>query len=173
MQAILRQLPPPRFLTLAICWAWTCDAQAQAQQQPVDNTVVVTGQRASIRKAILQQEGADNIVSVVSADDIGALPDINASEAAARLPGISVQRDQGEGRYVTVRGLGPDLNAVTINGALAGHDDGVVDGLLLGLGLGIAGPGPADGQGPRTAAAACRSTCCRPGWYARSKSPRP
>src|SRR5205085_8612570 len=49
---------------------------------------------------------------------IGAVPDINASEAAARLPGISVQRDQGEGRYVTVRGLGPDLNAVTINGAL-------------------------------------------------------
>ncbi len=118
MQAILRQLPPPRFLTLAICWAWTCHAHAQAQQAPVDNTVVVTGQRASIRKAILQQEGADNIVSVVSADDIGALPDINASEAAARLPGISVQRDQGEGRYVTVRGLGPDLNAVTINGAL-------------------------------------------------------
>jgi len=116
MQAILRRLPPPRFLTLAICWAWTC--HAQAQQAGPDNTVVVTGQRASIRKAILQQEGADNIVSVVSADDIGALPDINASEAAARLPGISVQRDQGEGRYVTVRGLGPDLNAVTINGAL-------------------------------------------------------
>jgi TonB-dependent receptor len=116
MQAISRRLPPPRTLILAICWAWTC--QAQAQQTSADNTVVVTGQRASVRKAILQQEGADNIVSVVSADDIGALPDINASEAAARLPGISVQRDQGEGRYVTVRGLGPDLNAVTINGAL-------------------------------------------------------
>jgi TonB-dependent receptor len=116
MQAISSRLPQPRLLALAIFWAWSC--QAQAQEVPADNTVVVTGQRASIRKAILQQEGADNIVSVVSADDIGALPDINASEAAARLPGISVQRDQGEGRYVTVRGLGPDLNAVTINGAL-------------------------------------------------------
>jgi hypothetical protein len=61
---------------------------------------------------------ADNIVSVISSDDIGGLPDKNAAEALARLPGVAVQRDQGEGRYVSVRGLGPDLNAVTINGAL-------------------------------------------------------
>jgi TonB-dependent receptor len=83
-----------------------------------EEKIVVTGQRASIRKAIIAQEAANNIVSVVSADDIGSLPDINAAEALARLPGVSVQRDQGEGRYVTVRGLGPDLNTVTINGAL-------------------------------------------------------
>ena len=50
-------------------------------------------------------------------DGIGGLPDRNAAEALARLPGVAVQRDQGEGRYVTVRGLGPELNAVTINGA--------------------------------------------------------
>ena len=81
-------------------------------------TVVVAGQRASLRKAIAAQEKADNIVSVISSDDIGGLPDKNAAEALARLPGVSLQRDQGEGRYVTVRGLGPDLNAVTINGAL-------------------------------------------------------
>jgi TonB-dependent receptor len=57
-------------------------------------------------------------VSVISSDDIGNLPDKNAAEALARMPGVSVQRDQGEGRYVTIRGLGPDLNTVTINGAL-------------------------------------------------------
>ena len=82
------------------------------------STVVVSGQRASLRNAIAAQEKADNIISVVSSDDIGGLPDKNAAEALARLPGVSVQRDQGEGRYITVRGLGPDLNAVTINGAL-------------------------------------------------------
>jgi TonB-dependent receptor len=82
------------------------------------NSVVVSGQRASLRNAIAAQEKADNIVSVISSDDIGGLPDKNAAEALARLPGVSVQRDQGEGRYVSVRGLGPDLNAVTINGAL-------------------------------------------------------
>lgn len=74
--------------------------------------MVIAGQRASIRKAVLLQDAANNIVSVVSADDIGALPDINAAEALARRPGISVQRDEGEGRYVSVRGLGPDLKRV-------------------------------------------------------------
>nr|WP_315398738.1 TonB-dependent receptor [uncultured Duganella sp.] len=82
------------------------------------NSVVIAGQRSSLRNAIAAQEQADNIVSVISSDDIGGLPDKNAAEALARLPGLSVQRDQGEGRYVSVRGLGPDLNAVTINGAL-------------------------------------------------------
>ncbi|WP_229415664.1 TonB-dependent receptor [Pseudoduganella armeniaca] len=85
---------------------------------PLAGAVVVAGQRASLARAIAAQEKADNIVSVVSSDDIGGLPDKNAAEALARLPGVSVQRDQGEGRYVSVRGLGPDLNAVTINGAL-------------------------------------------------------
>ena len=83
-----------------------------------DPTVVVTGQRASLASAIAAQEKADNIVSVVSSDDIGGLPDKNAAEALARLPGVAVQRDQGEGRYVVVRGLDADYNSVTINGAL-------------------------------------------------------
>lgn len=104
-----------RLTVLALSVLCAFDAQAQSADA---GSVVVSGQRASIRKSVLQQDAANNIVSVVSADDIGALPDINAAEALARMPGISVQRDQGEGRYVTVRGLGPDLNTVTINGAL-------------------------------------------------------
>lgn len=102
------------------------NANADAKQDPQSgevalgaaNSVIITGQRASLRKALEMQEKADNIVSVISSDDIGGLPDKNAAEALARLPGVSVQRDQGEGRYVVVRGLGADLNAVTINGAL-------------------------------------------------------
>ncbi|SFV16036.1 TonB-dependent receptor [Pseudoduganella namucuonensis] len=94
-------------------------AQAQvAESTAMAGAVIVTGQRASLSKAIAAQDKADNIVSVISSDDIGGLPDKNAAEALARLPGVSVQRDQGEGRYITVRGLGPDLNSVTINGAL-------------------------------------------------------
>jgi TonB-dependent receptor len=83
-----------------------------------DQTVLVTGQRASLAAAVAAQEKADNIVSVVSSDDIGGLPDKNAAEALARLPGVAVQRDQGEGRYVVVRGLDADYNSVTINGAV-------------------------------------------------------
>lgn len=105
-------------LALSIFCAFDAHADDAAAPLPDAAVVVVTGQRASIRSAVLAQDAANNIISVVSADDIGALPDINAAEALARMPGISVQRDQGEGRYVTVRGLGPDLNTVTINGAL-------------------------------------------------------
>lgn len=93
-------------------------AQAEDISLAAASDVVISGQRVSMRKAIEAQEKADNIISVISSDDIGSLPDKNAAEALARLPGVSVQRDQGEGRYVVVRGLGADLNAVTINGAL-------------------------------------------------------
>ena len=107
---------PLRLSALALAVMAAFHAPAQAQDESA--TVVIKGQRSSLRNAIAAQEKADNIVSVISSDDIGGLPDKNAAEALARLPGVSVQRDQGEGRYITVRGLGPDLNAVTINGAL-------------------------------------------------------
>jgi TonB-dependent receptor len=109
---------PLRLSALALAVMAACNAPALAQTLDESATVVVSGQRSSLRNAIAAQEKADNIVSVISSDDIGGLPDKNAAEALARLPGVSVQRDQGEGRYITVRGLGPDLNAVTINGAL-------------------------------------------------------
>lgn len=57
-------------------------------------TIYIAGQRASLRRALAAQQKADNIVSVVSSDDIGGLPDKNAAEALARLPGVAVQRDQ-------------------------------------------------------------------------------
>ena len=98
--------------------AITASLLAAAGVHAAEPSVVITGQRASLARAIAVQEQADNIVSVVSSDDIGHLPDKNAAEALARLPGVSVQRDQGEGRYVVVRGLDADYNAVTINGAL-------------------------------------------------------
>ena len=80
--------------------------------------VEVVGQAASIDQALKQQRNSDNIESVVHADGVAQLPDANVAEAVQRLPGISVERDQGEGRFVSVRGLGPDLNSVTINGTL-------------------------------------------------------
>ncbi|QBG36114.1 TonB-dependent receptor [Litorilituus sediminis] len=81
----------------------------------MDN-IIVYGQRAGQAGAINRQKNADNLMSVVSADTIGQSPDQNAAEALQRLPGISIQRDQGEGRFVTIRGIDPNLNNVTING---------------------------------------------------------
>jgi TonB-dependent receptor len=81
----------------------------------VENVIVI-GQAAGINKALNKQRSADNILTAVSADAIGQFPDTNVSESLQRLPGLSIERDQGEGRYVRVRGMGPDFNAVTING---------------------------------------------------------
>ncbi|MFJ7311750.1 TonB-dependent receptor [Pseudomonas sp. NPDC098747] len=80
--------------------------------------VEVVGQAASIDSALKEQRRSDSIKSVVHADGMAQLPDENVAEAAQRMPGVSVERDQGEGRFVSVRGLGPDLNSVTINGTL-------------------------------------------------------
>ena len=93
-------------------------SQAHAQEADVVPQVMIVGQAATMDSALDVQQQADRIVSVVHADAIGQLPDANAAEALQRVPGVSVERDQGEGRYVRVRGIGPDLNAVTINGSL-------------------------------------------------------
>ncbi|KZN66531.1 hypothetical protein N473_09060 [Pseudoalteromonas luteoviolacea CPMOR-1] len=85
-------------------------------QEDLDNIIVV-GQRAGQAGAFNRQKNADGIMSVVSADSIGQLPDQNAAEALQRLPGMYIQRDQGEGRFVGIRGIDPGLNNVSINGA--------------------------------------------------------
>lgn len=84
-------------------------------QEAMDN-IIVYGQRAGQAGAINRQKNADNLMSIVSADTIGQSPDQNAAEALQRLPGLSIQRDQGEGRFVAIRGIDPNLNNVTING---------------------------------------------------------
>ncbi|KZX02002.1 TonB-dependent receptor [Pseudoalteromonas luteoviolacea] len=90
--------------------------QLKPVQSEVDNIIVV-GQRAGQAGAFNRQKNADGIMSIVSADSIGQLPDQNAAEALQRLPGMFIQRDQGEGRFVGIRGIDPGLNNVSINGA--------------------------------------------------------
>ncbi|MBT9492193.1 MAG: TonB-dependent receptor [Paucibacter sp.] len=110
----------PSALSLCLLAAFA----AQAQTTPATpapktlDTVVVIGQAAGLRSALDKSQAAVGVISVVHADGIGQLPDNNAAEALARMPGVSIERDQGEGRFVRVRGLGPDLNAVSINGSL-------------------------------------------------------
>lgn len=91
---------------------------AWAEEPLVMEHVEVIGQAVSIHEALKDQRSSDSVKSVVHADGIGQLPDDNAAEALQRIPGISVERDQGEGRFVSVRGIAPDLNSVTINGTL-------------------------------------------------------
>ncbi len=78
--------------------------------------VVITGYTQGQAKALNQQKNADNIKNIIAADQIGRFPDPNAAEALQRVPGITVERDQGEGRYVSVRGLAPQFTNTSVNG---------------------------------------------------------
>ncbi|KQS05024.1 hypothetical protein ASG11_12825 [Sphingomonas sp. Leaf357] len=78
--------------------------------------IVVTGTRAGERRALQEKRKSDNFVEAIYANDVGKLPDQNVAEAVRRLPGVSVANDQGEGRYVIIRGINPDLVNVTLNG---------------------------------------------------------
>ena len=67
-------------------------------------------------RALNQQRTAPNITNIVSADQIGAFPDRNAAETTQRIPGVSITKDRGEGRYVNIRGTEPRLNSMMIDG---------------------------------------------------------
>ena len=81
--------------------------------------ITVTSKRLGETEAAALQRQADapNIVKVLPGDVIRALPNANAAEAAGRMPGVTTERDEGEGKYVQIRGTPPELNNVTINGA--------------------------------------------------------
>jgi TonB-dependent receptor len=80
-------------------------------------SVLVVGQRANLASSISRQRNADGVESVLTRDSIGQFPDQNVAESLRRAPGINVLNDQGEGRFVSVRGLDPNLNSSSINGA--------------------------------------------------------
>jgi TonB-dependent receptor len=82
-------------------------------------SITVTSKRLGETEAAALQRQADapNLVTVLPGDVIRALPNANAAEAAGRLPGVTTERDEGEGKFVQIRGTAPELNNVTINGA--------------------------------------------------------
>ncbi len=78
--------------------------------------IVVQGFRSSLNAALGQKRQAVNAVDVILAEDIADFPDLNLAESIQRIPGVSIDRDNGEGRTITVRGLNPDFTRVRING---------------------------------------------------------
>lgn len=79
--------------------------------------VIVLGDRLKGQaKALNQQRSNSNITNVVAADQIGRFPDANIGDALKRIPGITIQNDQGEARNIIIRGLAPQLNSVMLNG---------------------------------------------------------
>lgn len=91
------------------------------------SNVIVTGFRSSLAKAINEKKNSAAAIDTILAEDIGKFPDLNLSEAIQRIPGVALSRDAGEGREISVRGLGPQFTRVRINGmeaiATAGGSD--------------------------------------------------
>ena len=91
------------------------DANLQIQSQNLQ--VLVTADRPSAEAAAVnEQRTADNLVQVLPADVIRSLPNANMADALGRLPGVTLERDEGEGKYVQVRGTEPRLTNATIDG---------------------------------------------------------
>jgi len=91
-------------------------AQAPAGGAATLDTVQVTGVRSSLQKSQIIKQDFIGTVDAVSSEDVGKFPDQNVADALQRVPGVSVDRSGGESRYITVRGFGPEFNAVTLNG---------------------------------------------------------
>ncbi|HEX6638508.1 MAG TPA: TonB-dependent receptor plug domain-containing protein, partial [Steroidobacteraceae bacterium] len=89
--------------------------------------IVVTGFRASLNAALADKREATGAVDSIRAEDIAKFPDSNLAESVQRVPGVSIARDAGEGRNISVRGLGPQFTRVRINGMEAMSTTGGTD----------------------------------------------
>ena len=89
-----------------------------AQDQAADELeeVIVTGIRGSLKQSMDLKRNATGVVDAITAEDIGKFPDSNLAESLQRITGVSIDRVNGEGSAVTVRGFGPNFNLVTLNG---------------------------------------------------------
>ena len=104
-------------LSIGLALGGTALAQEQTGTAATElDTVTVTGYRASVEKALDIKRGEAGVVDAIVAEDIGKFPDLNLAESLQRVPGVVITREAGEGRNISVRGLGPDFTRVRING---------------------------------------------------------
>ena len=105
------------------------DSQARQEAAQTVDDVIVTASPivGSQRAALVQQRNADNLVNVIASDTVGQFPDQNSAAALARLPAVAVQRDQGQERYLQVRGGPNRWTSVSVDGVnIIGVDEGGV-----------------------------------------------
>ena len=94
---------------MALAAGLASQVQAQAATDEVEE-IVVTGFRASLARRSSVKQAENGIVDVINAEDIADFPDLNLAESLQRIPGVAIDRDAGEGRTITVRGLGSRLH---------------------------------------------------------------
>jgi iron complex outermembrane recepter protein len=106
--------------------AQEAQSQVSAPQEEIEE-VVVTGFRASLNAALADKRASAAAIDSIHAEDIAKFPDANLAESVQRIPGVSIARDAGEGRNISVRGLGPQFTRVRINGMEAQSTTGGTD----------------------------------------------
>ena len=104
--------------TLVLSLSFGATAWAQDAETPVTTVdeIVVTGIRASQQQSIDIKRKAVGVVDSIASEDLGKLPDQNVAESLQRVAGVAIQRDQGEGRYINVRGAPAAFTAVSVDG---------------------------------------------------------
>ena len=113
-----------RAVTVSVEKAVKVDAVLQIGTH--NESVTVTGERQGGEvEAIEIERTADNIVQVLPADVITSLPNTNIADAVGRMPSVSLERDEGEGKYIQIRGTEPRLSNVTIDGIHVPSPEGV------------------------------------------------
>lgn len=115
--------PKQRLLTAAVLLAlashpvYAQDAEADSKKDAAElDEVVVQGIRGSLTSSMNMKRDSTGVVDGIVAEDIGKFPDTNLAESLQRITGVSIDRSNGEGSRVTVRGVGPDFNLVLLNG---------------------------------------------------------
>lgn len=125
-----RQRPQRHVLAAACCLALVASAQlhaqeaksadeAAAQAKQADTTVetvTVTGIRSAIISAVETKAESTSIVEAISAEDLGKLPDISIADSISRLPGLTMQRKEGRGEVIHIRGMSEQFAGTLLNG---------------------------------------------------------
>jgi TonB-dependent receptor len=113
-------------LTVGVAAA-SAQTAPQADQADQVEEIVVTGFRGSLNAALNIKRNEAGVVDAIVAEDIADFPDLNLAESVQRIPGVSIDRDAGEGRSITVRGLSSDFTRTRINGMEAQATTGGTD----------------------------------------------
>ena len=107
----------PATKTVVVTAGQSANADAKLEVESQNLEVLVTAERASGEaEAVNRERTADNVLQVLPADVIRSLPNANMADALGRLPSVTIERDEGEGKYVQIRGTEPRLANVTIDG---------------------------------------------------------
>ncbi len=110
MKKIFLKCISPSVITALAMTGTTVQSAEQLEE------IVVVGIKASVKQALEIKRENTNFVDAISSEDVGKLPDRNIAEALQRIPGVTIQRERGEGDFVSIRGLGPDFVRGTVNG---------------------------------------------------------